>query len=89
MSETSDDRALLPFDDGSGEGVSRLVRRQWHDGRWFFSVVDVIAVLTDTETPRRYWSDLKRKIQDDEGFSELRENRTTEDALHGRQEVRD
>lgn len=28
----------------------------------FFSIVDVIAVLTDSDNPRRYWSDLKRKL---------------------------
>jgi hypothetical protein len=30
---------------------------------WFFSVIDVIAVLTDSTTPKRYWSDLKRKLK--------------------------
>jgi len=30
-------------------------------------VIDVVAVLTDTDSPRRYWSDLKRKLRD-EGF---------------------
>ncbi len=30
---------------------------------WYFSVVDVISVLTDTDNPRRYWSDLKRKLK--------------------------
>jgi DNA-damage-inducible protein D len=59
----TDDRALLPFDEGNG----RLIRRQWHDGRWFFSVVDVVSLLTDTAAPRRYWSDLKRKLHE-EGF---------------------
>ena len=29
---------------------------------WYFSVIDVIAILTDSENPRRYWSDLKRKL---------------------------
>ena len=66
--DNGDDQAVLPFDDGS---AGRVIRREWQHGRWFFSVVDVIAVLTDSETPRRYWSDLKRKLHDDEGFSEL------------------
>lgn len=30
---------------------------------WYFSVVDVSSVLTDTDNPRRYWSDLKRKLK--------------------------
>jgi DNA-damage-inducible protein D len=59
----SEDRSLLPFDEEGGH----LIRRQWHDGRWFFSVVDVVSLLTDTDAPRRYWSDLKRKLQS-EGF---------------------
>jgi DNA-damage-inducible protein D len=67
-SDANDEQAMLPFDDGS---MGRLIRRQWHEGQWYFSVVDVIAVLTDSETPRRYWSDLKRKLYDDEGFSQL------------------
>lgn len=71
MSEMNgDDQAILPFDDGS---AGRLIRRVWHEGRWYFSVVDVIAVLTDSDIPRRYWSDLKRKLHDDEGFSQLYE----------------
>ena len=71
--DAGDDRALLPFDSGEGEGgeqAGRLIRRQWHDGRWFFSVVDVVALLTESDTPRRYWSDLKRRITD-EGFRQL------------------
>lgn len=65
MSTSDEDRALLPFEGEGGSG--RLIRRQWHDGRWFFSVVDVVAALTDNDTPRRYWSDLKRKLRA-EGF---------------------
>ena len=40
---------------------------------WFFSVVDVIGALTDSANPRRYWSDLKKQITQQEGFSELYE----------------
>lgn len=68
INETDDDQAMLPFDDGS---MGRLIRQQWHEGRWYFSAVDVIAALTDSDAPRRYWSDLKRKLHDDEGFSQL------------------
>lgn len=39
------------------------IRRTWYDGRWFFSVVDIIAPLSGTSNPRRYWSDLKRKLK--------------------------
>ena len=40
------------------------IRVVWDDEqeKYFFSIVDVIQVLTDTANPRRYWSDLKRKL---------------------------
>ncbi len=41
--------------------------------KWFFSIIDIIAVLTDSKNPRRYWSDLKIKLSDEEGFSQLYE----------------
>jgi hypothetical protein len=43
----------------------KRIRRQW-DGEkelWYFSVIDVIEVLTGSTIPRRYWSDLKIKFQ--------------------------
>jgi len=42
----------------------KQVRYVWDDEKekYFFSIVDVIQVLTDSTTPRRYWSDLKRKL---------------------------
>lgn len=69
MSETDDDRALLPFEQ---EGMWP-VRREWHNGQWHFSVVDVIRVLTDSPNPRTYWAVLKKRLQK-EGASELLTN---------------
>ena len=42
----------------------KKVRTLWDDEteEWYFSIVDVVSVLTDSENPRRYWSDLKRKL---------------------------
>ena len=39
----------------------RKIRRTWHDGEWYFSVVDVVAVLTDSPTPRQYWGKVKAR----------------------------
>lgn len=41
------------------------VRRHWDAEKelWYFSIIDVIAVLTDSAIPKRYWSDLKGKLQ--------------------------
>ena len=29
---------------------------------WFFSVIDVVEILTGSSVPKRYWSDLKKKL---------------------------
>ena len=41
----------------------KKVRRVWHEEEWYFSVVDVIEVLTDSPIPRTYWSKIKAKIK--------------------------
>jgi hypothetical protein len=42
----------------------KKVRTVWDDETedWFFSIIDVIEVLTETERPRKYWNDLKKKL---------------------------
>ena len=44
---------------------SKQIRTAWDEEqeKWYFSVVDVIEVLTETDRPRKYWSDLKSKLQ--------------------------
>lgn len=54
------DNELTPF-----EGKS--IRRIWHNEQWYFSVVDVIEVLTDSQKPKRYWTDLKRRSEKESG----------------------
>mgnify|MGYP000346822359 FL=1 len=51
------------------------VRSAWDDQKeeWFFSVVDVVSVLTGSSEPKRYWSDLKRKLKK-EGANQTYEN---------------
>ena len=43
---------------------SQGIRRHWdaESEKWYFSVVDVVGVLTDSSVPKRYWSDLKKKL---------------------------
>jgi len=42
----------------------RDVRRKWDEKKelWYFSIIDVIAILTGSTIPKRYWSDLKIKL---------------------------
>lgn len=43
------------------------IRKTWHNDEWWFSVVDIIEILTESSIPKRYWSDLKSKLKE-EGF---------------------
>ncbi len=40
------------------------IRSQWSESeqKWYFSIVDIVAILTDSSVPKRYWSDLKKKL---------------------------
>ena len=51
------------------------IRSIWDNEKeeYYFSVIDIISALTDSKIPKRYWTDLKRKLADDEG-SQLYEN---------------
>ncbi len=53
----------------------RGIRAVWDHEKeeWFFSIIDVIAILTESKNPRRYWSDLKRKMKEEEGAFQLYE----------------
>ena len=50
------------------------VRKVLHDDEWYFSLVDAVEVLTESNNPRRYWSDLKSKLANEEGYEELYDN---------------
>lgn len=43
----------------------KKVRTLWdaEQGKWYISIVDVIEALTDSDRPRKYWSDLKSKLK--------------------------
>ncbi|MCK9498643.1 MAG: Bro-N domain-containing protein, partial [Bacteroidales bacterium] len=43
----------------------KQVRTHWdeEEKKWYFSVIDVIEILTESSVPKRYWSDLKKKIK--------------------------
>ena len=43
----------------------KKVRTVWNEEteEWYFSIIDVIEVLTDSDRPRKYWNDLKKKLQ--------------------------
>jgi DNA-damage-inducible protein D len=52
---------------------NQKIRRIWHEDQWWFSVIDVVEVLTESSRSRKYWADLKIKLQKEEGFDQLSE----------------
>lgn len=67
MAEVNNNGSIQLFED-------QKIRTAWDAEKeeWYFSIIDVISVLTGTANPRRYWSDLKRKLKA-EGANELYE----------------
>ncbi|NVO10960.1 MAG: hypothetical protein HXX16_13425 [Bacteroidales bacterium] len=53
---------------------SKQIRTEWSETnqKWYFAIIDVVEVLTESSNPLRYWSDLKRKLNSEE-FSQLYE----------------
>ena len=52
---------------------NQKIRRIWHEDQWWFSIIDVVEVLTESSRSRKYWADLKTKLQQEEGFDQLSE----------------
>ena len=44
---------------------SKQVRPAWNEEeqKWYFSIIDVIEILTGTDRGRKYWNDLKTKLK--------------------------
>ncbi len=45
----------------------QAVRTHWDAEKelWYFSIVDVISILAENSRPRKYWSDLKKKLKNE------------------------
>jgi len=46
---------------------SKKVRSNWDEEKeiWYFSIIDVVEILTGSSIPKRYWSDLKKKLSNE------------------------
>ena len=49
----------------------KKIRKVWHNEEWWFSVIDVVGILTDATIPSRYWNDLKRRVSKESGNNDL------------------
>ena len=52
------ENALTPFE-------GKEIRKAWHDEQWYFAIIDVIAVLADTDNPRQYWTKVKKNLSNE------------------------
>ncbi len=43
------------------------IRKVWYNEEWYFSVIDIVGILSESSNARRYWSDLKINLKE-EGF---------------------
>jgi hypothetical protein len=59
--EIKENKELVLFED-------RKIRRQEYKGEWYYSIVDVIEILSQSNRPRKYWDDLKKKLENEENF---------------------
>jgi len=49
------------------------IRRTWHNDEWYFSVVDVCEVLTESIDPGAYWRKLKQRLKEEGSEKRRRE----------------
>ncbi len=54
MKETDSKNTLIVFED-------KNIRRCWHNNEWYFSVIDIVAVLTESTDAKDYWYRLKKR----------------------------
>ena len=57
------EQALVAFEQHS-------IRRHYDEASetWYFSVIDVVAALTDSANPRDYWFKMKTRVKTEDGF---------------------
>ena len=53
------------------EFKGKEIRKVLHDDEWYFSIVDVISAVVETASPSRYWTQLRDKLSQKEGFTDL------------------
>lgn len=44
------------------------IRRKEYNREWYYSIIDIIGILTTSDRPEKYWNDLKRKLENEEYF---------------------
>src|SRR3989338_2627528 len=61
MVDKESQKGLIVFQD-------KKIRRLWYNNEWFYSVIDIVAVLTEQEdfqTARKYWNKLSQRLKEE------------------------
>lgn len=61
MAENINDKNIILFE-------NKKIRKQEYNGEWYYSIVDIIEILTESNRAKKYWSDLKKKLEKEESF---------------------
>lgn len=58
----------------NGKAITRVslfegknIRKAWHNNEWWFSIIDIVAALTETINPRDYWYKMKIRVKTEDG----------------------
>ena len=54
-------QTLIAFEQDDSLENNVNIRKTWHNDEWYFSIVDVIELLTGSTKPKTYWSMLKKR----------------------------
>ena len=60
-----EEQHLMPFE-------GKDIRKIWHNNEWYFSIVDIVEILTDSPSPKTYWAKMKKKLPDETGDQQFR-----------------
>ena len=47
------------------------IRRQMYNDEWYYSIVDIIAILTESAQPSRYWNEFKKQLGEEEAAEKV------------------
>ena len=84
MSELKNRNTLQIFED-------KKIRTAWDEEQeeWYFAIVDVIAVLTDSPNPQTYWRVMKKRLKDEGNEAVTNFNALKMTAADGKQRLTD
>lgn len=58
MNDLSENKELVLFENSK-------IRRQKYNGKWYYAIVDIVEILTESNNPHAYWRKLKQRLKDE------------------------